>query len=114
MAPAACGLAQLFVDEYYGGAYMILSETGGYGIASLVQPDAVGNDTVSSLKVAPGYVVTLYADRDFAGTSMTFTQDVYSLGGLFNNVTSSVQVQEVGTGIVSTTVDISEFIQPLG
>ena len=46
---------------------------------------------VSSLKVADGYQVTLYADRDCQGASQTFTTDTPRLDG-FNDIASSVSV----------------------
>jgi len=46
--PPASGAVQLFVDQNYSGASLTLAE-GSYNVDRLATPDAVGNDTVSSL-----------------------------------------------------------------
>ena len=87
----ASGKAQVFADSNYQGASATLEE-GVYNVG----PDtgSVKNDTVSSLKVAAGYQVTLYADRDGKGASKTFTSDTPWLEG-FNDITSSVRVAAI-------------------
>ncbi|MEZ0095959.1 peptidase inhibitor family I36 protein [Streptacidiphilus sp. EB129] len=90
------GAAQLFVDENYAGASMILAE-GAYNIERLDAPDAVGNDTVSSLTVVPGYQVTVYTDADFGGDSTTFTTDTPYVGDDLNDKISSVVVVKTTT-----------------
>jgi hypothetical protein len=57
------------------------------------------DDCVSSIKVRPGWGVTLYRDRDFRGASMVVTADLESLAaisgscdGSFNDCVSSLRV----------------------
>lgn len=59
------------------------------------------SDCVSSLRVVPGWSVTLYRDRDFRGQSVTLTADTPSLGtlrgpcdGSFNDCVSSIKVSK--------------------
>ena len=85
--------AQLFVDQNYGGASMALSQ-GSYNVDRLSAPDAVGNDTVSSIKVAPGYVVTVFTDPDLGGASRQFSADTPYVGDDFNDKISSVSVDK--------------------
>ena len=86
--PPGSGKAQLFVDVDYGGAVAKLEE-GSCNIGDGTGP--VKDNTVSSLKVADGYQVTLYTDRDCQGASQTFTTDTPRLVG-FNDIASSVSV----------------------
>ncbi len=86
--PPDSGKAQLFVDVDYGGAVATLEE-GPYNIGD--GTGSVKDNTVSSLKVADGYQVTLYADRDCQGASQTFTTDTPRLDG-YNDIASSVRV----------------------
>ncbi|MBL8517784.1 MAG: serine hydrolase [Betaproteobacteria bacterium] len=51
----------------------------------------VGDNEVSSLRVPPGWTVTLFDRGDFSGTSRKFTADVANLGD-FNDKTSSLVV----------------------
>jgi len=94
--PPTSGAAQLFVDQNYSGASMTLTE-GGYNIDRLDAPDAVGTDTVSSLRVAAGYRVTTYTDPNYGGASKVFTVDTPYVGDDFNDKISSVQVSKVAT-----------------
>ena len=93
--PPSTGAAALFVDQNYSGASATLA-AGSYNVQRLAAPDSVGNDTVSSLQVAPGYTVTVYTDADFGGASKTFTADAPYVGDDFNDKTSSVTVTAVG------------------
>lgn len=54
----------------------------------------VGNDTVSSLRVAPGYRVTLYEHGGFSGATRVFTGDSSYIGD-FNDKVSSVRVEKI-------------------
>jgi hypothetical protein len=89
--PPSSGKAQLFVDVNYGGAVATLDE-GSFNIGD--GTGSVKDNTVSSLKVADGYQVTLYVDRDCQGASQTFTTDAPRLDGI-NDVASSVRVATV-------------------
>lgn len=61
----------------------------------------IHNDTISSLRVPDGMMVTLYDDTHFGGRSKTFTQDTVYVGDDFNDITSSIVVT---TGTPSSNV----------
>ena len=62
---------------------------------SQLQAQGLNNDEVSSLKVKEGYQVTLYADDNFQGRSITFAQDVSCLTAAnLNNQLSSIKVSK--------------------
>ncbi len=66
--PPSSGKAQLFAERDYGGAVTTLEE----GIYHLGTSTAAGaNGTVSSLKVAPGYTLTVYSGNNLQGASAT-------------------------------------------
>jgi hypothetical protein len=92
--PPSSGKAQLFADRDYGGAVTTLEE-GIYRLAT--SAGAVGSDVVSSLRVAPGYVVTVYSGSNCQGASATFTADTAYVGEAFHDVISSVQVSAAQT-----------------
>jgi hypothetical protein len=57
------------------------------------------HDCMSSLRVVPGWTVTLYRDREYKGSSVTLTQDAPNLkalpgpcDGSFNDCVSSIRV----------------------
>src|SRR5512136_819865 len=63
---------------------------GSYNMASLGIP----NDSLSSLKVEKGLKVTLF-EHEFTGRSRTFTEDTAWVGDDFNDITSSVKVEDI-------------------
>jgi hypothetical protein len=93
MSPSS-GKAQLFADRDYGGEVTTLEE-GIYRLAT--GAGAAGSDVVSSLKVAPGYVVTVYSGNNCQGASATFTADTAYVGEAFHDVIASVQVSAAQT-----------------
>jgi hypothetical protein len=66
---------------------------GSYNMASLGIP----NDSLSSLKVKKGLKVTLYEHESFCGRSKTFTADAAWVGDDFNDITSSIEVEELAS-----------------
>ena len=83
--------AQVFADANYSGASATL-KVGSYTMAQL-QAAGIANDSVSSIKVAPGYQVTAYEHDNFTGTAWTFTSNNPDLRPTGNNdVISSLQV----------------------
>jgi photosystem II stability/assembly factor-like uncharacterized protein len=80
-----------FQDCNYGGYSAGLIE-GNYTLSQL-QALGISNDDISSIKVAVGYEVILYADDNFQGTAITLTANNSCLVGLsFNDNTSSIKV----------------------
>jgi hypothetical protein len=58
------------------------------------------HDCVSSVRVAPGWTVTLFRDKEFGGRSVTLTADTPNLDrlpgpcdGTFNDCVSSLRVR---------------------
>ena len=88
-APSS-GKAQLFAERDYGGAVTTLEEEGIYHPGTSTAAGA--NGTVSSLKVAPGYTLTVYSGNNCQGASATFTADTANVGDVFNDVIRSVEV----------------------
>ena len=79
----------VYQNNQFEGQAQVL-QVGTYNINQLT----VGNDEISSLKVTPGYKVTLYKDADFSGDSMVFTSDSPNLDvNDFNDETSSIKVE---------------------
>ncbi|MBF6240605.1 hypothetical protein IU474_26525 [Nocardia otitidiscaviarum] len=107
--PPTSGKAQLFTDRDYGGASATL-ETGTYNMAG----SEVGDDSLSSLQVAPGYAVTVYALADCQGASSTFTTDTAYVGDAFNDTISSVRVDTAGSSSTGAPEQDQQvvFVQP--
>ncbi|MFG1795826.1 peptidase inhibitor family I36 protein [Nocardia sp. NPDC049149] len=87
----ATSAVQLFTHANYSGGTMSL-DVGAYNLEQESDPDKVGDDTISSVKVASGYQVTVYTDADFQGQSTTFTTDTAYIGDDLNDKISSLQV----------------------
>jgi hypothetical protein len=80
----------IYQDGSYQGASQELRE-GSYDIESLT----IGNDQLSSLTVPKGMKVTLYEHGGFSGRSKIFTEDTPWVGDDFNDVTSSIKVEQI-------------------
>ncbi|MGX1832301.1 Vps62-related protein [Paenibacillus taichungensis] len=81
----------VYQDGDFGGS----SQPFGVGQFNVNQLNVVGNDKISSVKVAPGYRLTLYRDKDFSGDTKTLTGDAGWLDD-FNDATSSLKVEKIG------------------
>ena len=91
----------LYADPNFTGTKLTLG-VGHHNLAAL----AIGQDTVSSLKVPTGWRITLFADADAAGASLTFSADAASVAAL-NNRTSSVIVER-GAAFAGVTLHESD------
>lgn len=80
----------IYQDAGYEGASQELSE-GSYDIESLT----IGNQQLSSLKVPKGLKVTIYENGGFSGRSKSFTEDTPWVGEDFNDITSSIKVEQI-------------------
>lgn len=87
--PPSSGKVQLFADRDYRGASVSLDE-GSYNLEQ--NTGAVGDDTVSSLKVASGYSVVAFKDADCNGAEVIYTGDVAYVDDSMNETISSVRV----------------------
>jgi hypothetical protein len=81
----------VFQDGDFNGSSQPFAE----GLYNVNQLNVVGNDKISSVKVAPGYRLTLYRDKDFSGGTKTLTGDAAWLDD-FNDATSSLKVEKIG------------------
>ncbi|MBP5260490.1 MAG: M6 family metalloprotease domain-containing protein [Paludibacteraceae bacterium] len=99
--PDGCGHATFYADCNYEGTAVTLSE--GYYDAWQLRLYGIGNDQLSSLKVKPGYKVTLW-DGEGTGTSKVYTGNVSCLvADNFNDKTSSIAIDPVGkSGLAGT------------
>ena len=81
----------IYQDSNYMGKSQFLG-AGNYDISAIT----IGNDTLSSLKVTPGFAAVLYADANFNGASRLITTDTTWVDSFwmvgFNDVTSSIRV----------------------
>lgn len=80
------GQIVIYHDADYRGAAQKLG-VGKYGWGQLP------NDTISSLKVPAGMKVTLYEHTEFKGKRKTFTRDTPYVGKDFNDLASSIVVE---------------------
>lgn len=83
----------IYQDANYGGRTVSLEE-GDYNLASL-EEKGFKNDDLSSLKVPSGFVVTLYYDDNFSGSTLVCTGDTSFVGEEFNDKTSSIKVERL-------------------
>jgi hypothetical protein len=88
-SPVTIGVS-MYQDLNYTG-YGISLPVGDYTLTQLRAYGAI-NDDLTSIKVTPGYKVTLYADDNFSGASTVITSDVSLLDGTWNDKVSSVKV----------------------
>lgn len=109
---APAGVASAYKDCNYGG-YGVALPAGSYTWPQL-QAKGILNDDVSSLRVNPGYQVTLFRDDNFSGASVTKTADTPCLvGDGFNDLTSSIRVAPV-TQAWSRMVEAEAFSAQMG
>ncbi|WKB56117.1 carbohydrate-binding protein [Eleftheria terrae] len=92
------GVATAYQHCNYGGYGVPLAE-GRYTLSQLRAMGAA-NDDLSSLRVKPGYQVTLYSDDNFGGRSLTKKSDSACLvNDAFNDQASSIVVsKDAGSG----------------
>ncbi|OED37289.1 hypothetical protein AB833_24375 [Chromatiales bacterium (ex Bugula neritina AB1)] len=83
-------LATVYEHINYGGRSWDLSENGKFAITELQH--SIGNDIISSIKVAAGYKLTA-CEHNFTGNCKTFTNNISNLITIgFNDVISSFEV----------------------
>ena len=82
--PAAHALGQVL------GRHQVAVQPGRYDVGQL----SFGNDMISSVKVPPGWKVTLYQHAGFQGATKVLTADTHTLPD-FNDQTSSIVVERM-------------------
>ena len=82
--------ATVFENKDYGGSYQHLFAANYPSMSDLL----VGNDKVSSAKVAPGYRLIAYEHVNYGGRYRILEDDVFYVGKEFNDMTSSMKVEK--------------------
>ncbi len=88
-AQAALDAAAVTIYQHAG--YQGASQTVGVGKSGV---SGIGNDELSSIRVAEGYIARLFEHGDFNGRSVSYTSDASSVG-TFNDKTSSIIVERL-------------------
>lgn len=96
----------VYADEDFKGVAQEFG-LGDHNYAELTASAGIGNDTISGLRVAPGYKVTLFANANFSGSSIQLTSDD-NLLTTFNDKTSSLRVEAVNP-VDSTCIQINSY-----
>jgi len=81
-----------YADVNYGAARGQALAKGNYTLSQL-QAAGVANDWASSLRVPPGWTVTVYEHDNFTGASWVFTSDTGWIGATPNDKMSSCRIQ---------------------
>ena len=84
----------LYTDASYKGKAVTLSE-GTYNLSRMGLYNLKDND-MSSLKVTPGFKVTIYEDDNFNGKSKSYTASESFVGEEWNDKMSSLKVEAYG------------------
>ena len=84
----------LYTDASYKGKAVTLSE-GQYNLSRMGLYNLKDND-MSSLKVTPGFKVTIYEDENFNGKSKSYTASESFVGEEWNDKMSSLKVEAYG------------------
>lgn len=84
----------LYTDKGYKGKAVTLSE-GEYNLSRMGLYNLKDND-MSSLKVTPGFKVTIYEDDNFNGKSKSYTASESFVGEEWNDKMSSLKVEAYG------------------
>ena len=83
---------EVFEDVNFEGPSQLLVP----GIYELADSAGVGDDKISSVRVPPGWQVTLYADAGLQGPYVSFTEDAAHVGDVMNDQASSIEVEYLG------------------
>ncbi|MBT1704326.1 beta-1,3-glucanase family protein [Chryseosolibacter indicus] len=106
------GVTTTYKDCNYTGSAVALP-VGDYNLAALNSRGILNND-ISSLRVTPGYKVTLYDNDNFTGTSLVITSDNSCLVGPgWNDRATSIRVAQ-NTSSFSTRMEAENWISMSG
>lgn len=80
-----------FTDSNFEGSKVVL--TAGQYTRSDLAAVGIANDSISSIKIPGGYIVKVYQNDNFSGSSATLTADTKNLEDYgLNNAISSLQI----------------------
>lgn len=91
---ASLNKVHVYQNINYGGFYSQLS-TGTYTLAQL-QARGISDNDITSLAIPSGYVVTVYENDNFKGTSKTFTANIPWLSE-WNDKISSIKITKTSS-----------------
>ena len=91
----------MYTDSNYNGTAVTFG-VGEYNMDAMIGA-GIGNDSISSIKVASGYEVIAYADIHFGGNSTTFTGEVSYVGNSWNDQITSFKVVSTNAGSSAST-----------
>jgi hypothetical protein len=95
LIPADGEGVSFYQDSNFSGVPSQLVGTGNFTLSQL-QARGVPDNWASSLRVPPGWQVTMYANDNFTGTSWTFSADNSWVGSAANDQMSSCRIQATG------------------
>ncbi|PWB27346.1 RICIN domain-containing protein [Flavobacterium sp. HTF] len=101
---ASLNKVHVYQNINYSGFYSQLS-IGNYTLAQL-QARGVSDNDITSLSVPSGYVVTVYENDNFTGTSKTFTANSAWLAD-WNDKISSIKITDTNTSLVNVYQDVT-------
>jgi hypothetical protein len=97
-ASEASAQAQLFQHCDFGGWSASFTTTGNFNTAAIVARGGINNDA-SSIRVSPGFRVTLFSGNNQTGTSVVVTaDDDCFVNENLNDVVSSLRIEAIGGG----------------
>jgi hypothetical protein len=82
-------VAVAFTGKNYTGVSWVIPSAGGYDLWDNFD---LPNDSICSIRVRPGYAVTLYEHSEFGGTSATFDENTPDLND-WNRSASSLRIE---------------------
>lgn len=95
-----------YVDSEWGGTSQEFY-IGSYNVDEL--KSGVGNDTISSLRIAPGYQVTMYKNSNYGGSTLVLTSDIDNLKNYsFNDMISSIKIEAISP-LDDSCIAVSDF-----
>lgn len=95
-----------FCENMDYGGYNVNLKLGKYRTLDMVKFGLANND-ISSLKVKPGYKITLYSDDNFLGDSLVSTKSVKWIGEAFNDITSSLKIEQINNISESVNIEVA-------
>lgn len=99
-------------DAGFAGVPSQLVGTGSFTLSQL-QAYGISDNWASSLRVPPGWQVTMYSDDNFGGTSWTFTSDTSYVGSAANDQMTSCKIQTTGVIFYQDVNYLGSRSQPL-
>lgn len=87
-------LATFYYDSDYRGTAVGLPE--GRFTRGQMAEYCLTENVISSIKVLPGYKVTIYSEDNFTGSSQSYTSNSNYVGNALNDKTSSIVIEALG------------------